>query len=332
MKVAISTIPDGYKWLGNLFGMKGSGNQGLGQLETFLLQNDEWALLFRTEASFHFLMLKYYVNNEKEEVFEYMRMHNLDVKNNHLFTYLAVNLSINSQQSARAEKIIREKNNSDEYLQTSLWDLETGYAKMNHLDDKAEGFFKNYLDHFKGKYYLKDVLYKLSLYYYLKGDQDNADHYRSLVLKSGNTIAEADQLALREVKAGEWPDKLLLKARLLNDGGYYHEALILLQGKQMSDFKKEEQKIEFAYRVGRLYDDLQRDNEAVTFYRQVVVMGEKRKEYFAARSALQLAFIAEQQGDKKQAAYWFNRCLGMKGHDFKNSLDQKAKAGLVRVG
>jgi len=79
-----------------------------------------------------------------------------------------------------------------------------------------------------------------------------------------------------------------------------------------------------------LFDDLQTDDQAIVFYKEAIELGEKRKEYFAARAALQIGFIYEKNGDKASALTWFRRCLAMKDHDFKNSLDQRAKAGVAR--
>jgi len=157
-----------------------------------------------------------------------------------------------------------------------------------------------------------------------------ADQFRKEVMARGSTDTEADKQAQKEAASNRWPDKLLLQARLLNDGGYHREALKLLHGKTASDFKSIEDQLEFSYRVGRLYDDIGADNEAIEFYKQAIEMGESRKEYYAARAALQIGFILELKGDKTNAITWFQRCLDMKDHDFKNSLDQKAKAGIAR--
>jgi hypothetical protein len=59
-------------------------------------------------------------------------------------------------------------------------------------------------------------------------------------------------------------------------------------------------------------------------------IGADRKEYFAARAALQTGYIYEKRGDKALAIVFFEKCLAMKGHDYKNSLDQRAKAGIAR--
>jgi hypothetical protein len=330
MQVAVGTIPEGYKWLSNLLGMKGSIKTGMESLEMFLDSKDNLSQVFHDEASFYYLYLKFYMQNDREGVFEFIRNAKLDVRNNHLLTYLAVNLSLNNQQSENARRILLERNTGPEYLSSPAWDLEMGYIAISHLESDAATYFESFIKEFKGKFYLKDALQKLSWHYYLQGNQEQANYYRSLIPSLGSTDTDADQQALKEAESGKWPNKLLLQARLLNDGGYHSEALRLLQGKRLTDFNVIEDKLEFAYRVGRIYDDMNRDDEAILFYRQSIVVGEKRREHFAARAALHIGYIYESKNDKTEALKWFERCLRMKDHDFKNSLDQRAKAGIER--
>lgn len=330
MEVAVGTIPEGYKWLGNLFGLKGSIKVGMDRLLFFLESKNDLARLFRDEASFYYLYLKFYMQNDRQGVFDYINHQKLDIKNNHLLTYLAVSLSINNQQCENARRILVERNTSPDYLSTSAWDLEMGYISIYHLEPDAAMYFERFVQSFTGKFYLKDALQKLSWHYFLEGNQAKADYYRAQVLSKGSIDTDADEQALKEAKTGKWPNKLLLRVRLLNDGGYYSEALRLLYGKRITDFTTPEERLEFAYRVGRLYDDMGRDDEAITFYKHAVTTGEKRAEYYAARAALQIGHIYEERKDSATAINWYQRCMKMNDHDFKNSIDHRAKAGIER--
>ena len=127
-----------------------------------------------------------------------------------------------------------------------------------------------------------------------------------------------------------WPNPLLLKARLLNDGGYHTDAYKLLSGKTDDDFPKEEEKLEFAYRVARILDDLNKPDDAIRNYLIAIKIGETRKEYYAARAAIQIAMIYENRNQKKLAISYYQKCLNMDDHEYKNSLDQRAKAGIER--
>ncbi len=330
MQVAAGTIPDGYKWLSNLLGIKGTIKQGMNTLQVFLNRTDEWSELYQEEASFYYCYLKYYIENDKEGVFRFIQQRQLDLVNNHLFTYLAANLSISYQQSENAKKIIERRNPSGDYLVSPVWDMEMGFAKLNHQEPDAAIYFERFLEQFKGRYYVKEVLQKLSWHYYLRDNQALADKYRAQVLVSGSLESEADKQAQKEAKTGIWPNKLLLQARLLNDGGYYREALRLLHGKKFTEFTLPQEQTEFEYRVARLYDDLGAKDEALDFYKKAITLGEKRKEYYAARAALHIGNIYEQRGQKMEAIKWYRYCMNMEDHDYKNSLDQRAKAGIAR--
>lgn len=330
MQVTAGTIPDGYRWLSNLLGMKGNIREGMQRVEEFVKGKDEWEQLFHEESIFYYCYLQFYIQNNKEGVAKFIKEQKLDVVNNHLFAYLACNLALNSQDSERAEDILEKRSRSAEYMPTAVWDLEMGYVKLHKLQPDAAVYLERFLQKFKGKFYVKDALQKLSWHFYLAGDQQKADWYRSEILKRGSTDSEADKQAQKEAKSSKWPNKILLQARLLNDGGYYREALRLLHGKGVSDFHNAEDQLEFAYRVGRLYDDMGSDTEAIPFYKEAIRLGEFRKEYFAARAALQLGMMFEARGDKATAITWYKRCMGMPDHDYKNSLDQRAKAGVER--
>ena len=119
--------------------------------------------LFHDEAAFYYLYLKFYMENDKEGVFEFIKRDKLDVKNNHLLTYLAVNLRINNQQSARPNISCWNEIQVPEYLSTSAWDLEMGYIAISHLDPDAAIYFEKFIQAFRGRFYLKDALQKIKL-------------------------------------------------------------------------------------------------------------------------------------------------------------------------
>ena len=331
MEVGVGVIPDGYKWMASLLGMRGSVKDGMRLMENFVNSNDPTAKFFFNEATFYYCYLVFYIQNKPEEVFQFIKRKNLDVVNNHLFAYLAANLALNNKQTDYARNVILNKNPSPEYLSTPVWDFEMAYVKLHHLElPEATKYFERFLQRFKGKFYVKDAYEKLSWCYYLQGNMEAAQQTRQMLLKRGNTDTDADKQANREAKTGRWPGVLLLKARLLNDGGYNKEALSLLYGRTNDDFSGDLDRLEFNYRIARIYDDLGRDNDAIPYYLTAMELGVNRTEYYASRAALQIGYIYEKQGKKSIAISFFNKCLAMDDHDYKDSMDQKAKAGIAR--
>ncbi|HEY4935727.1 MAG TPA: hypothetical protein VII44_04065 [Puia sp.] len=330
MQVAASTIPPGYQLLSSLLGIRGTINAGMHNLESMLNSTDPYAIIFHDEAAFYFLYLKFYILNQREQVFQYIHQQNWDIRNNHLFAYLVANLSLNNQDASVTEEIISRLNRDPGYLDMSIWDMQMGYAKADRLDKESLVYMERFLSRFKGKFYVKDVLQKISWIYYLQQEPEKAEAARARILVLGNTETDADKQALKEAESGRWPNEVLLRARLLDDGGYYNEALQVLADKQISSFPDPADQLEYSYRTGRIYDALNRKTEAMASYQEALRLGENRREYYGARAALQIGYIYESRGDKKNALIYFKKVLEMKLHDYKNALDQKAKAGIER--
>jgi tetratricopeptide (TPR) repeat protein len=330
MQVAAGTIPPGLQRLSSLMGIHGTIDSGMKNLENMLNSPDTEALIFHDEAAFYYLYLKFYILNEREQVFEYIHHQNWNTRDNYLFAYLVANLSLNNQDASVTEEIIRQLNRDPGYLDMPIWDMQLGYATADRLDPQSTVYLERFLRQFKGEFYVKDVLQKISWIYYLQHDPEKAEAARARILVEGNTETDADKLALKEAETGHWPNETLLKARLLDDGGYYARALQVLSGERLSSFPDLADQLEYTYRTGRIYDALNRKNEALAAYQEALRLGENRHEYYGARAALQMGYIYESRGDKKQALIYFRKVLDMKSHDYKNALDQKAKAGIER--
>ncbi len=331
LTTAIGTIPKGYQWMANVLGLSGKISEGNAMVLRYINSKDELSERARNEALLVYPYLIMNFEGNKEKTFDFIHKNNYDFKNNQMHAYMATNLYLNHQQSAKALAIVTELNDADAYLKLPFWQLEIGYANLNELKlDKAHKAFTEFIATFKGNFYVKDAYERLSWIAYLQGDMRKANAYRTAVLKNGNQITDADKQAYQNAKSGKWPNPILLRARLLSDGGYQSQALSSLAGKTSIDFPSESEKTEFAYRLGRIYDLMGQDEQAIKFYTSAIEKGIGLTDYFAARAALQIGMIYEQKNNFTKAIQYFNTCIEMKNHAFKNSLDQKAKSGIQR--
>ncbi len=330
VQMTAGSVPKSYKWLSSLVGISGDMETGKAQMEKFLQSNDYWARLFRDEGIFYHCYLQFYLLNEPEQALEYIRRTNLDLVNKHLFTFMAANLYLNNKQSQLTQFIVNNRNKSAEYMATTVWDFELAYANLYHLEPQADIYFKRFLQNFKGSYYVKDAWHKLSFHYLLQGQTAEYQKAIKMVLTAGKQDTEADKRAYKEAASGKIPNALLLKARLLSDGGYQKEALNVLAGKSSVDFANASERLEFTYRLGRIYDELGQRDKAISAYEATLKNGKYSTEYYAARAALQIGLIYEMEKNMVKATEYYNKCIDLEGHDFENSLEQKAKAGIER--
>ncbi|HNE93803.1 MAG TPA: tetratricopeptide repeat protein [Chitinophagaceae bacterium] len=332
LQAVAGTIPKGYQWIAGLFGIKGSITKGLKTVNHFVNNPyDPWSKLMFNEAAFIYCYLMFYIENKKDEALEFIKSKKLDVVNNHLFSYMAANLSLNNKQINNAAIILQNRNKSGDYLNTPVWDFQMGFVCLYRMQtQQAINYFENYLSQFKGNFYVKDIYQKLSWCYYLQGNMAKAEDARKKCINRGTQVTEADKQAYKDAKKNKWANIVLLKARILNDGGFNNEAIKVLHGFSTSSFKDEAEQLEFNYRVGRINDDLGKEEDAIAFYLKAITIGEHRTEYYAARAALQIGMIHEKKGNKKLAITYYEKCMDMENHDYKNSLDQRAKSGIAR--
>ncbi len=331
MEAIAGTVPDGYKWVAGVLGIKGNVDQGIAKLETGInkaIQLNQWN---KCEALFLFVYAQKYLGNNPERAWQLINKAGIATRNNLLMTFMQANLSLNNHQAAKTVQVIRNFEDGNTYLNVPMMDYELGSALLYHLDFGAEPYLLAFTKGFKGKFYVKDAYKKLSTLAYLQGNIAKANQYKQLVISKGNTETDADKQALRFAKLPAYPNALLLKTGLLCDGGYYADALQLVAGKSSTSFTTNAEKTEFSYRLGRIYDLMGQDDKAIPYYLTTIKTGENQPEHFAARAALEVGAIYERQHNNTLALAFYRRCLAMHGHDYKNSLDQRAKAAINRI-
>jgi hypothetical protein len=323
-EAVISTIPSGYKWISKILGMKGNMKNGMNLLSRYIASNNAG---FREEAMLYFVYLKNYLENDIDGAAQVIKTYNLDTRNNLLFAFMAANLALNNKKAAVAESILLNRNMSKDYIPFPMLDYELGDAKMKRLDYSAVSYFDKYIKTSKSNFYIKDACYNIALCYYLQGKNELANQYKQKTKSTGKTESDADKQAQKN--AGQpFPHKDLLKAKLLNDGGNNDQALtILLAMKEIAETNQ----LEYYYRLARVYDELNEPDKALSYYQLTIEKGRSSTEYYAARAALQSGYLYEKRGNKSEALKFFNIVLDLDDHEYKNSLDQRAKASINRI-
>lgn len=331
MTTIIGAVPNNYQWMLNMLGMKGSISKGNAMVLNYINSKSEYANICRNQALLVYPYLVLNFEGNRKKAIDFIEQTNYDLKRNHIHAYMATNIYLGNQQAKRALEIANSIDENETYLKMPFWNYEKGFAYLNQLNfEKSHLELTLFVNEFKGNFYIKDAYEKLSWIAYLQNDLKAATNYRNKVMNVGNALTDADKLAYDNAKTGKWPNALLLKARLLSDGGLQNQSLGLLQGKSVKDFSTDEEKAEFIYRLARIHDLLGSKEQAVKYYKTAIEVGRHLKSYFASRSALQAGLIYEERKDYGNAIAYYNVCLNMKNLAFKNSLDQKAKSGLLR--
>ncbi len=330
----IGTVPDNYKWAVNIMGIEGTISQGVKELNIVVAQsqtNSEYNYLL-TESLFLLSFVELNLSKDKDNIEKLYTILKYLPGYNPLLTFAKASIAIKTSRNNDAISFLEKRPESAEEYSFYYLDLLTGEAKLNRLDMDADVYIKKYIDNFKGKSYVKTAYQKLGWFSLLVGDYDGYRKNMGLVLSKGNDIADEDKQAQKEAENGEAPNLKLLKARLLFDGGYYLQAMtMLVKDGNAKDFTTEKDQLEFTYRLGRIYHSWGKPNDAIPYYEMTIEKGAKSTYYFAANASLNLGLIYEVKKDFKKARKYFELCPSFKNKEYRNSIGQKAKAGLNRI-
>jgi tetratricopeptide (TPR) repeat protein len=192
-------------------------------------------------------------------------------------------------------------------------------------------YLNRFIQRYNGRMFVKDAWQQLAYAYYIQGNMAQARHCRNQILSQGSRETDADKQAYLFGKNSSWPALPVLKARLLLDGGYYPQAMAQLRSTDVNTLPTVADKLEYYFRLARVYDVTGDPDKAIGLYHTTIAMGRQRQEHFAARAALQMALLYEKSGRIKEAIASFKDCLSMKNHDFQANIDQQSKAGLNRL-
>ncbi len=327
---AVGAIPDDYKWIVSIFGMHGNVKQGLDYLSRFV-NTHTYDDFMKYEAAIYYAYFGFYLGHRQEEVWNYVNSAAFPTNENLMNLFVKTNLALNYRKADVAIQTSLQAQKDENYKLFPILDFEYASALFHKLNNNSLVYFNRFLSRYKGGFFVKESLQRMALIYYLQGNMRDAVATRERIKREGGTAVDADKQALRFAQEEGWPDKTLLQARLLIDGGFHKNALERLKAKSENDFTAISDKLEYNFRLGRAYDEAGDDEKALQYYNNVIRVGKTRKEHFAARSALQIGFIYEKRGSNAKAIAAYNNCLAMRNHDFQNSIDQQAKAGINRL-
>ncbi len=336
MHTLIGTVPDNYNWVKKLVGVEGTIDQGVGEILKVLnaaVTQKEYSH-YKAECLFYLSFIQINLTTNRQKALDYIKLIENDSAGlkNPLAIYSVSRIYSDNGLNDKAIDLLLSRPMGDEYFPFYFLDYLTGIAKLNRLDSDSYKYLFKYVINFKGVNYIKDSYQKIAWYYLVNENMDKYHEYITKVNQYGSSVVDADIQAEREATNNIVPNVYLLKARLLFDGGYYEKALAAITSSKTTGFlKNSKDSLEFSYRIGRIYHEWGKTETAIPFYLKTVEDGSKSTYYFAANAALQLGIIYEKKEDFIKAAEYYELAQSMDNKEYKNSINQKAKAGLNRI-
>ncbi len=328
----VGSIPEKYKWgVKVISGLNGTVAQGQAELEEVIKYAKNNDFTFEQEAIVMYAFLTLHLNNQPENAWQIVNSTKVKPQESLLMTFALSNIAMRIGKNDRAIELLQNRPSGTNYFACWYLDFMLGVCKLQRNDADSDVYFYKYVKNFKGRNYIKEAYQRIAWFYLLRGDTQGYWTNINLVKTFGKTEVGGDKNALKEAKNGIMPDPILLRSRLLFDGGYFQKSLEILNTKQYNDYKNDYEQLEYQYRMGRILQSLKKNNEATTYYNQALQLGRSKKYYYACAAALQIALIYEQSGNHNKAREFFNYCLALQPDDYADPLHTKAKAGLSRL-
>ena len=327
----VGTIPDQYQWVANIFGLQGSVNKGMAELDSvaLIISTGKYNYLM-PECLFFITFLNMNFQPDITLSKEYLGMLEEYSEDHILLRYALSRYLMKSGQNDRAIQILSDREKSGEQYPFYYLDYLLGKAKLNRLDPDADKPFYTFVVNHKGGSYIKASYQKLAWYNLVMGNEQGYIDNMAKVLQYGQAVVDADKQARMEAEDRIVPNISLLKSRLLFDGGYYADAEKVLNDQNIIlDNLKDS--VEITYRLGRIYHAWGKTEKAKTYYQECILKGSELPNYYAANAALHLGMIYEEEGDFKNAHHYYTICMELDFKEYRASITQKAKAGLNRV-
>lgn len=328
----VGAIPGKYQWGASLAGLRGNIAQGLGELEEVISHGKRHQEFeFNEEVQVIYGMLLLYMGNNVMKAWGAINTEILDFTKNPMAAYILANRSMKIGKSKQAILILDKYPKGDEYYDFPYMDIMNGLCKLYRLDLDSEEDFNNFLSRYRGVNGIKEAYHRLAWISLLRKDESKYRYYMSLVEKKGEYNTSQDRTAMNEMEEAKLrivPNLDLLKARLLYDGGYYDKAYNALKGCDSKSLKTEQEKIEYTYRMGRIFQKMKKNDDALKYYGQTIDKGTKKPYYYACNAALQAGIIHESRDEIEMAKDFYEKCLKEKPDQYQASLHSQAKQRL----
>ncbi|MDA7729088.1 hypothetical protein N8838_02975, partial [Flavobacteriales bacterium] len=249
----LGAVPEQFNWILNLAGLDGDVALGLSELDEVL--NDKNFNMYENEVLFLLSFLQINLNENDAISQQYLNRIGDGYKENILLNFTAARLSDNLGENELTLKILEDKPSSLSafpfyylnYLQAMSYLYQLNY-------ENAKQQFEVFLGDFKGLNYIKSAYHKLAWVAFLQKNYEKKNEYFAKVISEGNTSIDEDKVAMKDAEDIYFSSPVLLKARLLYDGGYYENALNQIIAFEQID------NVEYWYRLARVKSKLEYKN------------------------------------------------------------------------
>ena len=331
LDVLLSAVPSNYQWILNVTGFSRDVQQSTNFLN--MLLNDTSASLYNVELICLTSFIQINILNDRIAMQQSLNYIGERYRDNLLLNYTAARLAHKLGLNDYVVEVLENRPNNSSLVKFYYLDYLQAMSYLYSLDfKKAKQKFEYFLANFKGVNYIKSANHKLAWIAFLQNDIEMKKVYFSRVINDGATLIDQDKVSLKNAKRNHISNIILLRSRLLYDGGYYSLAFSEINQIELSLLKSTINQIEYWYRLAQISSHLKKSTDIViSYYQKACSLGNESATYYIPMSLLQIALLYEKEEDYNNAMIYLKKCLEMSGFDYEKSIHMKANTILSRL-
>ncbi len=327
--VAISNVPPFVRWAVSFFGVSANPSYGFKVLnENYESQKNIKGI---NAESALFVILTAKINKTPKLVYNFTKSLDSTISKTFIHKYFKANIAYRIGKNEEALATLQQININDYPYVDIIYSYLMGKILLRKLDNNAGYYFEKYLKNLKKEEYVKEINYKLALFYLINNNPTKYVELCKIVRSEGKDINERDREALYDANLDYKPNVNLAKAKLLLDGGYFDKSAKALSAYAANSDSLLAYKLEYIFLCGRLNVENGNIDLAIKQFKEVMNLGKDEDYYFASEAALRLGNIYENMGDDTSAIKYFKKSSKLYNSSYYEYIDDKASKGIARL-
>ncbi|MBI3141855.1 MAG: hypothetical protein HYZ16_03395 [Bacteroidetes bacterium] len=328
----LSNVPDTYKPIFEFFGYQTDQYVALAELDKLqqALRTDPYYGFFRREVELVRGIMTQALTDRHDDAYAIIKAITTDYGSNPLACYVRGKMALDTKRTDEAIEILLHYAGEKAPFQFMNYDL--GNAYLYSHNKLCLKYFAVFISHSPGPGLKNDTYLRLAWWGHLNGDTAMRSLWLGFIQDPCPSAREKDKVAIEEGKTLEMTHPDLLAGRLWFDGGYYSTALRAMEGQEAAFATSPFNHIRHLYLKARILEEMGKYHEAMMAYDQVTALPFHYEEYFVPVAYFRKGCICETalQEPKKALAH-YRTCLTFKNYPYAATYKYKCQLGLNRL-
>ena len=286
-QVFFSQIPDQYQFWARLIGFDGKANKGFQLLNNTIQSSvNHKGEYIEALVLYNYCQLKFKEVNDDDIR---QQISKVTLYDSPLLSFVVASLAIKNKLGNEGLLFLNQYDES-KLNDFPLLHYSKGRLLLNALDSTCLNHFQRFQDNYHGHSFKSDALLREAWWYHINHNDIQRNKRIQLIRKNEKFPTSNDKQARKEINTLQNLPGILLRARLLYDGGYFQQAFNELSDTNTTKFNAYYLP-EYHYRKAKTQLRIEQLENALSGFEQVLSLTADDKRYIGPYSAIECAKI-----------------------------------------